>query len=520
MKILISEEQHKFLTEASKVDILVDKIGFTKGDAEILGQSCGGISVWVGKKIFDHIVKRHMATDGVEKGDALSSARRFISAGNAISIFRNEINSIMDWFRVGLNGNIRQYENEPFSSLYQLSKEWHDSLGVGDGDVNYVEENEVIRDYREDGIGFYWVNLETNNSPEECDRMGHCGRTNSSNTIYSLRETKSLNPKYTLNKSYLTAAVGSDNVLYQMKGPKNSKPQEKYYSYIIDLLLNDDGIQSFGSEYDSSSDFNLVDLSEEQIKKMYEQKPNLFQGRKGKKALRKIGLLSDRTTEDMMFELQIDPAYISRYVDGDWTVRKYKDANGRQRETGMFETLLSGDYWDLFDNGGGEWETALEYYADDENTGIIWDLIKGFTNEDEIEGKSLNELIKEFDNNYEIRNALGNAISSAESDSYYVYYKRTLQNALEEYGNVTKLNDEGATIEINLKTVIDNHGVNEDDLDDYFERCEDRYECVFDELMGDYYEKPDFRIDDRWTPDVDERHFNEILNDYLGDVRL
>jgi hypothetical protein len=43
---------------------------------------------------------------------------------------------------------------------------------------------------------------------------------------------------------------------------------------------------------------------------------------------------------------------------------------------------------------------------------------------------------------------------------------------------------------------------------------------VFDELMGDYYEKPDFRIDDRWTPDVDERYFNEILNDYLGDVRM
>ena len=141
-------------------------------------------------------------------------------------------------------------------------------------DINYNEENEVLRDYREDGVGFYWVNLETNNSPEECERMGHCGRTNSNNTIYSLRETKRLNPKYTLNKSHLTAAVGNDNVLYQMKGPKNSKPQEKFYPYIIDLLLNDDSIQSFGSEYDSASDFNLVDLSEEQIKKIYE--PNGF----------------------------------------------------------------------------------------------------------------------------------------------------------------------------------------------------------------------------------------------------
>jgi len=181
--------------------------------------------------------------------------------------------------------------------------------------------------------------------------------------------------------------------------------------------------------------------------------------------------------------------------------------------------LLSGDYWDLFEGNGGDWESAM-YYIDEENTQIIWDLIKGFTNPDEIEGKSLNKLIEEFDNNYEIRHALGNAISSAESDSYYIYYKKAIQSALEEYGIVTKLNDEGATIEIDLQKVIENHGLGEDDVDEFFERCDDKYECVFDEIMGDYYEKPEFSIDDRWTPDVNESYFNEILNDYLGDVRM
>jgi hypothetical protein len=206
-------------------------------------------------------------------------------------------------------------------------------------------------------------------------------------------------------------------------------------------------------------------------------------------------------------------------VDGDWTVRKYKDSSGRQRETGMFETLLSGDYWDLFEGNGGDWESAM-YYMDEENTKIIWDLIRSITNPDEIEGMSLNQVINEFDNNHEIRNALGNALSSAESDSYYIYYKNALKSALEEYGEVTKLNDEGAIIRIDLQKVIENHGINDDDLDSYFERCGDRYECVFDEVMGDYYDKPDFRIDDRWTPDVNENYFNEILNDYLGDIRM
>ncbi len=511
MKILISEEQHYLLIEASKKDILIQKIGLNERNAEFLSNLCGPLSVFIANKIIDHI--------GIGLTRSREEVIDVLNSDYTLQTNRQSIISIMDWVRVGLNGNVKPYQNLTFNQLLGQSKKWHDELQVGDSTIDYKEEHPVVVDFRnEKGNGYYWVDLETKDCDEESKRMGHCGR--SAGNLYSLRFTSPIeNTKFTKNRSFVTASVNDSGVLLQMKGPHNKKPSEELHPYIIPFILNDI-VGEFGSEYESSQDFSLTDLPEDKIKEIYDQKPDLFDNRKGKKALRKIGLLSDRSTEDMMFELQIDPSYISRYVDGDWTVRKYKDAQGRQRETGMFETLLSGDIWDLFDNGGGEWETALEYYADEENTGIILDLIKGITNEDEIEGKSLNELIKEFDNNYEIRNALGNAISSAESDSYYVYYKRTLQNALEEYGNVTKLNDEGATIEINLKTVIDNHGVNEDDLDDYFERCDDSYECVFDELMGDYYDKPDFRIDDRWTPDVDERYFNEILNDYLGDVRL
>jgi hypothetical protein len=186
-----------------------------------------------------------------------------------------------------------------------------------------------------------------------------------------------------------------------MKGPKNSKPQEKFFPYIIDLLLKDENIKGFGFEYNSNDDFSLGDLPEDKIKEIYSQKPILFDNRKGKRILQKIGALPNRSMENMVFDLQIDPSYISRYVDGDWTVRKYKDSSGRQRETGMFETLLSGDYWDLFEGNGGDWESAM-YYIDEENTKIIWDLIGSITNPDEIEGMSLNQVINEFDKNYEI----------------------------------------------------------------------------------------------------------------------
>ena len=505
------------IVEASKKDILIQKLGLSKRNAEFLTNLCGPLSVFIANKIIDRVYSQ--PDENGEPWKNKQDVIDYLNEDGRMQTTPAMIVSIMDWIRVGLNGNVKPYQNLDFIELWNQSTKWHKELKVGDSTIDYKEEHPVVVDFRnEKGNGYYWVDLETKNCDEESKRMGHCGR--SAGNLYSLRFTSPIeNTKFTKNRSFVTASVNDDGVLLQMKGPHNKKPSEELHPYIVPFILSDI-VKEFGSEYQSSEDFSLTDLPEDKIKEIYDQKPDLFANRKGKKALRKIGLLSDRSTENMMFELQIDPAYISRYVDGDWTVRKWKDSHGRQRETGMFETLLSGDYWDLFDNGGGEWETALEYYADEENTDIIWDLIKGFANEDEIEGKSLKELIQEFDNNYEIRNALGNAITSAESDSYYVYYKGILQNALEEYGTVTKLNDEGATIEINLKTVIDNHGVDEDDLDEYFERCDDSYECVFDELMGDYYDKPDFRIDDRWTPDVDERYFNEILNDYLGDVRM
>lgn len=515
-KNLLSE----LLVEANKRDVLITKLGLNEKNADVISKICGPFSVFIANKIID-IIQKQIIKDR-NRDFTRQETVEYLNGGYTIQTSRTQLTTIMDWVRTGLNGNVKPYQNFTYDQLVQSAKKWHDELGVGNGEINYIEKNEILLDYRDEGIGFYWVNLNTNASDEECERMGHCGRTDSSNTIYSLREVKRFNEKYTINKSHLTAAIGkskSNGIVYQMKGPKNSKPQQTFYPYIIDLILKDEHIKGFGSEYNSNDDFSLGDLPEDKIKEIYSQKPILFDNRKGKRMLQKIGVLPNRSTESMIFSLSIHPASISNYVDGDWIVKKWKDSQGNQRSSGMFETLLSGDYWDLFEGHGGDWESAM-YNIDEENTKIIWDLIRGITNPEEIEGMSLNQVINEFDNNHEIRNALGNALSSAESDSYYIHYRDTLKNALEEYGEVIQLNDEGAIIRIDLEGVIANHGVSEDDLDDYFERCDDKYECVFDELMNDYYNKPDFRIDDRWIPDVNEDTFNEILNDYLGDIRM
>ena len=74
--------------------------------------------------------------------------------------------------------------------------------------------------------------------------------------------------KYKLNKSHLTAAIGDDGILYQLKGPKNSKPKDEFHKYIepIFYVLGGSGeeedylIQGFGSEYNSEDDFKLSDF--------------------------------------------------------------------------------------------------------------------------------------------------------------------------------------------------------------------------------------------------------------------
>lgn len=158
-----------------------------------------------------------------------------------------------------MHGNIQTLKDKDFQEILDASEKWHDELKVGDGKVNYNEKGNILLDFRDkNGIGFYWVDLNTNDSREECERMGHCGRTDYSNTIVSLREVKEING-YKINESHLTAAIGKeDGIIYQLKGKKNSKPEKKYYPYIVELLLSDNlGIKGFGREYDSENDFNL-----------------------------------------------------------------------------------------------------------------------------------------------------------------------------------------------------------------------------------------------------------------------
>jgi hypothetical protein len=528
--------EQNIIVEASKKDVLINKLGFSKDNAETLANAAGPFSVWLGNKLINLYAKKFLEVHlGVSrtpeqkekiKSDFADPQKRkqrvldFLNRLGGVRGYLSDITSIMDWIRVGLNGNVKPYMNMSFEELYDLSKEWHDSLEAGQGDFNYNENNKVLRDYRdEDGIGFYWVDLETNSSDEECDRMGHCGRTDSGNSLYSLRRTQRINKDFTLNKSYLTAAVGENNgLIYQLKGPKNSKPDEKYHPYIVDLILNDDHIQGFGSEYASDKDFKITDLSNEEIIEIYSKKPGLFNTFKLKSFLKNELAIEGIELPNMVFELKISPDEMHYHIDGDWVSnkRKRKLLSGMEvtDEVWFTEKVLSGDIWEFYEDSG-EWKSSLEHEVNEENADKIREIIKSRSGDDYDPEETLENLIEEYDDDYDIRNAITGAYSDTASSEYYYYILSELQSTLEEYGEVLKLNDEGAVIKIDLNTVIDEMGVDETDLDEAFENCGDDPACVFNELMHD---KPRFSLDERWTPSIDDDKFNSMLEDRLGEI--
>jgi hypothetical protein len=318
-------KQYEVLTE-SKLKVLIDKIGMSEENAKVLDDKFGPLSVWMAKKIGEWYTKLSPKDYPTPK-DALR--RLFFGARS----FTSQFSSIKDYIVVGLNGNKSSLDDLNYMEIYSKSKVWHDELKRGGGQVNYKETNPIILDFRdEDGNGYYWVDLQTSNSSEECDRMGHCGRSGKGN-LYSLRSYSQVpGGKFKVNKSHLTAAVGEDGILYQLKGPKNAKPKEEYHKYILPLFdLQDDDddyfIKGFGTEYASQQDFKLEDLPIQTLKDLYGIRPELFKSRGLQSKMKELGIEIEFEPLPTLFYYDIEFEYIHSYIQNDEII------NSREVET-------------------------------------------------------------------------------------------------------------------------------------------------------------------------------------------
>ncbi len=510
----------------------MDKIGFNEDNADLLDKLCGPLSVWMAKKMMEF----QQYSSG-RLGNQVKTGSELIDQMNNNGVLRmkqSSIQSIMDWVRVGLNGNLGEYKDLPFIDLVLHSKEWHDSLEIGQGDINYKETNPTILDFTdENGNGFYWADLNTKNSDEECNRMGHCGRS-SYGYLYSLRQVIPINNKYKLNKSVLTAAIGEDGIMYQLKGVKNSKPKDEYHQYILPLFYvlggggeeDDYLIQEFGSEYAADQDFKLTDLPEETIKDLYQNRPDLFSSRPLQRLLGQMGII-ELEPLPTSFTLEISPEDFEDYLDGGWDNTYTNRTTGVSRKVSIFTEIMSGDAWELWGHHDNEdIGSYFQYTIDNETKERLWDIVEKIAERDSIEldeGLDLEDAVEKVDDNYEIRNAIGSAINDAEANDYVDYLQKQVESALEEYGNVYEFNDTGAKIQVDLRDLVD---VDDQEVDDIFENFMERnghhnLDGILRELIYiGHIDKPTFNYDERWYPSPDDNIVNEYVNDRLSDINI
>jgi hypothetical protein len=529
---ILKEYNNKYgvLLEGSKLDILTDekKFGMNKEVATVFDEVGKKLAIWLANKYlkFYYDEGKKMAEKDIPNQQILEWAKERLNRLIPQRL-REGLIPIMDYIQVGLNGNKSSLDDLSIVEIMSKQQQWHDSLGIGEGNINYIENAPILIDFRnEDGEGYYWADLNVKNSPEECERMGHCGRS-SYGYLYSLRSDKKLpGGKYKLNRSHLTASIGTDGILYQLKGPKNSKPKEEYHKYILPLFYaeSDSGegdylIQGFGTEYATQQDFKLTDLPDQTIRELYRNRPELFNTRGLQRKLGEMGIVEVEPLQTT-FTLEIEPKDVGDYLSGDYVYRtiKAKKPSEYDKKVYFYEAIMSDDVWDMWDNYDVDWKSSLEYYVDSTNEKKIEDLVDNMIKEQGAEvdeSMSLKDKIEEYDTDYNIRNAISDATNDAERNSYVEYLRDGIYDALNELGNVYEFTYDRIKIQIDLK----DFNLNEDELDEYYENCNDNPACVFRELVSEgNIDLPKPRFDDRWYPDVDKKTFNEYLRDRLSEI--
>ena len=439
------------ILEASAKDVLVNKLKLTDKAADFFVEKCGKLAIIMANKIIERIVKNNQKTTNESAVNLLSKDYR---------IFSESLVSIMDWIRVGLNGNLGSHKNDDYQTLVRESKKWHDELEVGSGIYNYEEdEDSIILDFRdEDGMGFYWIDLQTSTCNDEQKRMGHCASTRG-DTLFSLRETRRINDKFTINKSHLTAAIEEQSEgfkILQLKGQKNSKPAEKYHKYIAQLLIDPKiDIVGFGSEYDSASDFKLADLNDDLFKLVMKNNEKLF-GTIALYSAYKKGLIDE--APQMVFDIFIKPDEMYQYVNSDDYDSRRRLKNGSSETVNYIENFLENglDYFD-FDNNwkdftyysSSELEDKIEEYLINNFKEEINDLNDSNDDDEYFQDLKLVDKIKELEID-ELTDVIRQAMDRAYESSYYDDINKCIEKALSDYGEVLQLNYEGASIRVNL----------------------------------------------------------------------
>lgn len=498
VKKLIKEQvkfifENDLLLEADYKKKILDNFELPEAMAEYLADRLGKLSIW----FINALIKQDF--DSKEDAVKFLNEKPFYIRAN----YANGIAKIIDWIRHPLIAGTVDLKNLTLQQAIENSEKFHDELKTLGGQIDYKEENKKLVQYDN---GFYWAEIPNNYSEEECNRMGHCGRTLRGDMLFSLRSDMPYGKGHTLNDSHLTVAYNSkDGIIYQSKGKKNAKPSQKYFPYFFDLIMRLPDFNGFGREYESSEDINFDDFSNDQLLKLYNKYPEAFNSYKSQKILFDRGMIKEITLKSkILLSLEVDE--ISDYVRISKDTRK-----------DIIKMILINPY-DLRDPyyGHDNWKYWIEY-INRKNKKTILDYISKKYPDIDTSSNDLEEIIEQYSFELdEIIISINKAISDSELSDYENYCYNQLKNTLSNWGEVLELDDTGAKIEVDIEQILDN--VDAEYVSDALERCDDDRGCAFHELVSNgNIDKPRFYLDDRYTPTVSNEDFNLYLNDILAE---
>jgi len=182
-------------------------------------------------KIVDSIV-------GAEIGNTLLSKIE-IDYGNDIRkhsdfTLRNIVHDVSNYIEMGFNSDWNILNKNTIQEIQKLWGEYITNYRNNYSPHNYIETNAILLDNRVDGIGYYWVDLNTRYSIEMIARMGNCGRCNYGNTLIELRETTKDSSKSHVVIVYNIAS----GLIRQIKGKGDIIPSEEYWDEIFNFYIN------------------------------------------------------------------------------------------------------------------------------------------------------------------------------------------------------------------------------------------------------------------------------------------
>lgn len=168
------------------------------------------------------------------------------------------------------------YDNLNTISIYDIKKIWLDFFNDYKQTYNpktYVESNKIILDYREKGIGYYWVDLEKMFCIDSMIRMEDCGRVNYGHTTLELREETT---DSNISHMIIVYEIESGNIR-QVKGKSNQKPPQSIWIWFYNFLCDTDyKIHKYIPTYKPENDLTILDFDTTQKSSIYMKHPNLI----------------------------------------------------------------------------------------------------------------------------------------------------------------------------------------------------------------------------------------------------